>query len=90
LFGLFFRRKVFVRVLILVVIVLFVGLLFALDQLVKAVRQARRRREASRRLAAATAHAEAEARRRRASAEASGALTSVMPTIHDHDPRKVS
>jgi hypothetical protein len=35
------------------------------------------------------AKAEAEDRERRAAAEASGALTSLMPTIHDHEPRRV-
>lgn len=75
--------------LLAVAIVLFVGLLLAADRAVKAIKQARRRREANRRLAAATALAEAEHRRRRAAAEASGALTSVMPIIHDHEPRRV-
>jgi hypothetical protein len=75
--------------LIAVVIVLFAGLLYAADRTVKVSKQARRRREANRRLAAAAAAAEAEDRQRRAAAEASGALTSLMPTIHDHEPRHV-
>jgi hypothetical protein len=78
-----------VRVLIAVAIVLFVGLLFAADRAVKVIKRERRRREASRRLAAAAATAEAEDRQRRAAAAASGALTSVIPTIHDVDTRVV-
>lgn len=79
-----------VLVLLAVAIVLFVGMLWAADHAVKVVRRVRRRREANRRLATAAAQAEAEDRQRRAAAEASGALTSVMPAIHDHDPRHVS
>jgi hypothetical protein len=78
-----------VAVLLVVVIVLFVGLLFAVDRATKALRRGRRRAEANRRLAAVAAKAEAEDRERRAAAEASGALTSLMPTIHDHEPRRV-
>jgi hypothetical protein len=72
-----------------VVAVLFLGLLLAADWAVKAVRRGRRRRRASARLAAAADRAEADDRQRRAAAEASGALTSVMPTVHDHEPRRV-
>jgi hypothetical protein len=79
-----------VLVLLAVAIVLFVGVLLAADRAVKVLRRVRRRREANRRLAAAAAGAEAEDRQRRAAAEASVALTSLMPTIHDHDPRHVS
>jgi len=78
-----------VTVLLIVLIVLFVGLLFAADRAVKWARRARRLREADRRLAAAAALAETRDRQRRAAAEASAALTSVMPTIHHHDPRRV-
>ena len=78
-----------VAVLLIVVIVLFVGLLATADRVVKAIRRIRRRQEANRRLIAAGAQAEARQRQRRAAAQASGALTSVMPTIHDLDPRKV-
>jgi type II secretory pathway pseudopilin PulG len=78
-----------VAVLLIVLIVLCAGLLLAADRAAKWVKQARRLREANRRLAAAAAHAEARDRQRRAAAEASTALTSVMPTIHDHDPRHV-
>ncbi len=78
-----------VVVLLFVLIVLFVGLLFAADHAVKWARRARRLREADRRLSAAARGAEARDRQRRAAAEASTALTSVMPAIHDHDPRHV-
>ena len=78
-----------VPVLLIVAIVLFVGLLFIADRAVKAIRRIRRRKEANRRLIAAAAEAEARHRQRRAATQASGALTSVMPTIHDLDPRHV-
>lgn len=78
-----------VTVLLIVVIVLFVGLLFAADRAVKVLRRVRRRAEANRRLAAAAAEAEARDRQQKAAAEASTALTSVMPRIHDHSPRHV-
>jgi hypothetical protein len=78
-------------VLLAVVIVPFVGflLLFAADSAIKVIKRRRRRREATVRLAAAAAQAEAKDRQRRAAADASGALTSIMPTIHDHEPRHV-
>jgi len=78
-----------VGVLLIVLIVLFVGLLFAADGAVKWARRTRRLREAGRRLTAAAAGAEARDRQRRAAAEASTALTSVMPAIHEHAPRHV-
>ena len=78
-----------VPVLLIVVIVLFVGSLFVADRALKAIRRIRRRREANRRLIAAAAQAETRHRQRRAAAQASGALTSVMPAIHDLDPRHV-
>jgi cell division protein FtsL len=71
------------------VVVLLIALLLAADRAVKAVRRGRRLRQANTRLTAAAAQAEAEHRRRRAAAEASGALTSVMPAIHDHPTRHV-
>lgn len=77
------------RVLLIVAIVLFVGLLLVADRAVKAIRRVRRRREANRRLIAAATEAEARQQQRRSAAQASGALTSVMPTIHDLDPRRV-
>jgi len=83
-------RDLFLSVLIaIVVVVLFVCLLFAADRTVKVVKRTRRRREATRRLTAATVQAEAADRQRKAAAQASGELTSVMPTIHDVDPRLV-
>jgi hypothetical protein len=78
-----------VPVLFVVLIVLFVGLLVAADRAVKMIKQSQRRKAADRRLAAAVAQAQARDRQRRAAAEASTALTSVMPTIHDHAPRHV-
>ena len=78
-----------VRVLIAVAVVLFACLLLAADRTVKVIKRTRRRREATRRLAAATAQGQAADRQRKAAARASGALTSVMPTIHDVDTRLV-
>ena len=75
--------------LLIVLIVLLVGLLLAADRAVKLIKRGLRRREADRRLTAAAARAEARDRPRRAAAEASAALTSVMPAIHDHAPRHV-
>lgn len=77
------------RVLLPVVIVLFVVLLFAADRAIKAIRRGLRRREVNERLAAVTAEAEARENNRQAAVEAREALTSVMPTIHKHDPRRV-
>jgi len=80
-----------VRVLIAVVIVLFlVCLLVVADRAVKVLRRERRRREAARRLAAAAAEGEARTKQRKAAERASGALTSVMPTIHDIETRRVN
>jgi Tfp pilus assembly protein PilE len=79
-----------VPVLIAVAIVLLVALLFAIDRANKAVTRIRRRREANRRLVAAAAAAEAKHRQRKATAEASKALTSLIPAIQEHDtPRHV-
>jgi len=78
-----------VPVLLIVLIVLFVALLFAADRAVKMTKRGLRRRQARRRLTAAAAEGEARDRQRRAAAEASTALTSVMPTIHDHPTRRV-
>jgi hypothetical protein len=83
------KQRMPVAVSVAVAIVLFVGLLFVVDRAVKAVKRVRRRREANRRLVAAAAVAEAKHRKRTAAVEASGALTSVMPTIHDIDTRVV-
>jgi hypothetical protein len=62
---------------------------FTADHTIKARRKARLRRDAVTRLAAATAAAEVKERDRRARQEASAALTSVMPAIHDRGPRRV-
>ena len=75
--------------LIAVAIVLLVGLLFAIDRANKAIKRIRRRREANRRLVAAAAVAEANNTQRKAAAEASKALTSLIPAIHDHETRHV-
>ena len=83
------KRKMPVRVLIAVVIVLLICLLLATDRAVKAIKRGHRRREANQRLVAAAAQAEAEDRQRKAAERASGALTSVMPTIYDVDTRTV-
>lgn len=76
-------------VLLAVLLVLVVGLLFAADRAIKAVRRGLRRREVNERLAAVAAEAEARDAQRRAVVEAREALTSIMPTIHEHDPRHV-
>ena len=84
------ERKMPVRVLIAVLIVLFVCLLVAaVDRAIKTAKRNRRRLDATRRLAAATAKGEAQHTRRKAAEQVSGALTSVMPTIHDVDTRHV-
>ena len=75
--------------LIAVVIVLLVGLLFAIDRATKAIKRIRRRREVNRRLVAAAAVAEANDIQRKAAAEASKALTSLIPAIQEHDIRHV-
>jgi hypothetical protein len=78
-------------VIFVVVIALVAGLLFLLDRALKAIQEGRRRRAAGLRLAAAAAHAEEVARQRRAAADASGALTSVLPAIQqaERGPRRV-
>jgi hypothetical protein len=77
------------RVLLIVAIVLVICLLLAADRAVKAIRRGRRRRGVNERLAAVTAAAEAKYNQRRAATEASRALTSVMPAIHDLETRSV-
>jgi hypothetical protein len=71
------------------VVVLLVVAAFTADYTVKARRKARLRRDAETRLAAAAAQAEARERDRRSRMQASAALTSVMPTIHERGPRRV-
>ena len=82
--------KMPVGVLVAVLVLVFVCLLAAaVDRAIKTVKRSRRRLDASRRLAAATARGQAQHRRRKAAEQVSGALTSVMPTIHDIDTRHV-
>jgi len=82
--------KMPVGVLVAVLILVFVCLLAAaVDRAIKAIKRERRRMDATRRLYAAAAQAEAKHRRRKAAEQVSGALTSVMPTIHDVDTRHV-
>jgi Flp pilus assembly protein TadB len=75
--------------LIVFVVVLLAVAAFTADFTVKSRRKARLRRDAETRLSAATAVAEANERERRERQEASAALTSVMPAIHDRGPRHV-
>ena len=77
------------RVLLAIAVVLCVVLLLAVDRAVKAIRRGQRRRDVNLRLAAVAAEAEAREDQRRATAESRDALTSLMPTIHEHDPRHV-
>jgi hypothetical protein len=77
------------RVLLVIALVLLVCLLFAVDRVVKAINRGRRRRDANRRLVAAASAGAAQEIERRSAAEASGALTSVFPAIHDLGPRNV-
>jgi hypothetical protein len=78
-----------VLLLIAVVFVLLICLLVVADRTFKAVQRGRRRRDAAVRLTAAVAQGVAKDRRRKATEQVSGALTSVMPTIHDIDTRHV-
>jgi type II secretory pathway pseudopilin PulG len=78
-----------VAVLLIVLIVLFIVLLLAADRAVKAIRRGRRRADANKRLVAAVDRGKAKHRQRKAAADASRALTSVIPTIHDHPVRHV-
>ena len=82
--------KLPVGVLIAVLILVFVCLLAAAtDRAIKTTKRNRRRLDATRRLDAATARGQAQHKRRKAAEQVSGALTSVMPTIHDIDTRHV-
>jgi hypothetical protein len=85
--------RMYVIVIVVVVLVLLVaGLLVLADRATEVVRRARKRRAAAERLAAAAARAEQKSRARDAAAEASGALTTVLPAIlvEDHEPRHVA
>jgi Flp pilus assembly protein TadB len=75
-------------VVVVVVVLLLITALFA-DRGVKLRKRARLRRDAAERLSAAAAGAEARERDRRSRQQASAALTSVMPTIHERGPRRV-
>jgi len=63
-----------------------VVLIYVADRVVKARVQARRLRRMSERLAAAAARSEEQQAQRAATAEASAALTSVMPAINHRPP----
>jgi hypothetical protein len=78
-----------VLLLVAVVFVLLICLLVVADRAFKAVQRGRRLREAGRRLDVAVGQAQAKDRQRKATEQVSGALTSVMPTIHDVDTRHV-
>ncbi len=75
--------------LIALVVVLFAIAAVAADRSLKARKRARRRRSSAARLATAMAGAEAMEQERRAHQQASGALTSVMPAIHERSARRV-
>ena len=68
--------------LLIVGVVVVVPVLYAVDRILKARAQARRLRTMSDRLAGATARAEQQHERQQEVAEASAALTSVMPAIN--------
>ena len=59
------------------------------DRSLKARKRARLRRSSAARLATAMAGAETTEQERRAHQQASGALTSVMPAIHERSARRV-
>lgn len=81
------------HVLLGVAFVLIICLVFALvliaDRALKAVSRGRRRRDVNERLSAVAAVAEAKEQKRKAATEAREAITSVIPTIHDHETRHV-
>jgi hypothetical protein len=85
--------RMYVIVVVVVLVVLLVaGLLVLADRATEVVRRARKRRVTAERLAAAFARAEEKSRARDSAAEASGALTTVLPAIlvDDHEPRNVA
>ena len=79
------------RPLAVAVLLLAIVLVFA-DRATEVVRRARKHRALAERLAAAAARAEDKNRARTAAAEASDALTTVLPAIlvEDHEPRHVA
>jgi hypothetical protein len=86
------RNLMRMYVILAVAAVLIAGLLVLADRATEVVRRARKRRAAAERLDAAAARAEQKIRARDAEAEASGALTTVLPAIlvEDHEPRHVA
>jgi hypothetical protein len=85
--------RMFVDVILAVVVVIIAFLLYMLDRSLKVVREARRRRDLGERLAPVLEQAEAAGKQREAAAEASTALTSVLPAIKRPDeqgPRRVA
>lgn len=81
-------KKLMVALAVFVIVLIAVAA-FTADHTVKARKKARLRRDAEQRLAAAASAAEEREQDRRARQQASAALTSVMPTIHDRAPRRV-
>jgi hypothetical protein len=77
------------RVLLVIGFVLLICVLLAVDRVLKVIRRVERRRGLSERLAVVAEAAEARDEQRRTVREESGAITSVMPTIHDLGPRHV-
>jgi hypothetical protein len=72
----------FVSALLIVGVVIAVPVLYAADRIMKARAQARRKAEMGERLAAAAAKGERQHQRQEQAAEASAALTSVIPAIN--------
>ena len=81
-------KKLMVALIVLVVVLLAIAAVAA-DRSLKARKRLRRRRSSAARLATAMAGAEATEQERRAHQQASGALTSVMPAIHERSARRV-
>lgn len=75
--------------LIAVALVLLFVLAVIADRVIKARKRGRLLRNAAERLSVAAAQAEAKEQQRLASQQAAASLTSVMPTIHKRDTRRV-
>jgi hypothetical protein len=85
--------RMYVDVILAVAVVIIAFLLYMLDRSLKVIREARRRRDLGERLTFVVEQAEAAGKRREAAAEASAALTSVLPAIkrpEDQGPRSVA
>jgi uncharacterized membrane protein len=85
--------RMYVILIVVVVLVAVVAFLLVLaDRATEVIKRARKRRAAAERLVAAAARAEEKSRARDAAAQASGALTTVLPAIlvEDHEPRNVA